>query len=451
MSWEVHKPHIYEKWKQYWYSTHPPDIAEYSWNYLFTGGKEIRARLFCELWKYLSPDLMVCAELAFSIECIHTASLILDDTPWMDNATERRGKTTLHLVFTQKKAILLAHDVMYMVYLIWNENKPSHISLHDWELFMKDKLQRLMIGQWYDLERSGKLTDLASLKTGVLFELVTETVAVCTKLDQEFWKIWGNHLGILFQWMDDWQDREEDTLLHSRNAFNEAYDTTLLTYGQIWQKIERDIGVSWFQLPFGQFMRNYFTRGIPLPSQPLSVSSLSDLFLSYPTSHLPFLYHILPEWNTDEQRLYNILHDRNNVITINNKNILNIERDDILTILREKKQISIKINEKDIFEINIQDTILLDFIEILNLFTENHLVKLHGKKFIRGMLKISHRLHPHKDTLIAQYMNTYRTIKERLWLIQEEDWEIQPEIVDSIYHEIQLWKEGSGIVYQLQP
>jgi hypothetical protein len=251
--------------------------------------------------------------------------------------------------------------------------------------------------------------------------------------------------------MDDWQDREEDTLLHSRNAFNEAYDITLLAYGQIWQKIERDIGGRWFQLPFGQFMKTYFTRDIPLPLQSSSLSSLSDLFLSYPTSHLPFLYHILPEWNTDEQRLYNILHDRNNVITINNKNILDIEKDDILTILREKKQISIKINEKDIFEINIQDTILLDFIEILNLFTEHHLVKLHGKKFIRGMLKISHRLHPHKDALITQYMNTYRTIKERLWLIDEDEWEIQPEIVDSIYHEIQLWKEGSGIVYQLQP
>jgi hypothetical protein len=67
------------------------------------------------------------------------------------------------------------------------------------------------------------------------------------------------------------------------------------------------------------------------------------------------------------------------------------------------------------------------------------------------MLKISHRLHPHKDALITQYMNTYRTIKERLWLIDEDEWEIQPEIVDSIYHEIQLWKEGSGVVYQLQP
>jgi hypothetical protein len=138
------------------------------------------------------------------------------------------------------------------------------------------------------------------------------------------------------------------------------------------------------------------------------------------------------------------------VITINNKNILDIEKEDILTILREKKQISIKINEKDVFEINIQDTILLDFIEILNLFTEHHLVKLHGKKFIRSMLKLSHRLHPHKDALIAQYMNTYRMMKERFWLIHEDEWEIQPEIVDSIYHELQLWKEGRGLVYQLQ-
>jgi hypothetical protein len=46
---------------------HPVDVAEYSWNYLFTGGKEIRSKLFCELWKYLSPDSDVCAELAFAI------------------------------------------------------------------------------------------------------------------------------------------------------------------------------------------------------------------------------------------------------------------------------------------------------------------------------------------------------------------------------------------------
>ena len=79
------------------------------------------------------------------------------------------------------------------------------------------------------------------------------------------------------------------------------------------------------------------------------------------------------------------------------------------------------------------------------------MVKLHGKKFIRSMLKLSHRLHPHKDALITQYMHIYSTVKERLWCIHEEEWEIQPEIVDSIYHELQLWKEGRGLIRQMQP
>ena len=47
MAWEQIKPEIYEKWKKYWFNTHPDNIAEYSWNYLFTGGKQIRPRLFC--------------------------------------------------------------------------------------------------------------------------------------------------------------------------------------------------------------------------------------------------------------------------------------------------------------------------------------------------------------------------------------------------------------------
>ena len=69
MSWDVLKQDIYDKWKPYWFQLHPPDVAEYSWNYLFTGGKEIRAKLFCDMWHYLSPDSKVCGELAFAIEC----------------------------------------------------------------------------------------------------------------------------------------------------------------------------------------------------------------------------------------------------------------------------------------------------------------------------------------------------------------------------------------------
>ena len=88
---------------------------------------------------------MLFRSLAFAIECIHAASLILDDTPWMDNATTRRGRQTLHLSLSNKKALLICHDVMYMVYLIWNKNKPEHISVSEWEHFILHHLQRLTI------------------------------------------------------------------------------------------------------------------------------------------------------------------------------------------------------------------------------------------------------------------------------------------------------------------
>jgi len=282
MSWALFKISIYEKWKKYWYDTHPFEIADYSWNFLFTGGKEIRSTLFYELWRYLSPDTVVCGELAFAMECIHVASLILDDTPWMDNADERRGKCTLHRVFSPKKAILLCHDVMYMVYLIWQENKPPHIELYAWQEFMKNKLQRLMIGQWYDLNKQGTLVELASLKTGILFEFVTETVALCIDLDANFWKIWGNNLGILFQWTDDWKDRDEDILQKNRNAFNEDYDTTLQNYMYLWKKIEIGIGRGWFERPYGQFMKSYFTQTIQDKIDNTVSYHLHDIYVPYP-------------------------------------------------------------------------------------------------------------------------------------------------------------------------
>jgi len=283
MAWEQVQSAIYEKWKKYWFNTHPDNIAEYSWNYLFTGGKQIRPRLFCELWQYLSPDLKINGELAFAIECIHVASLILDDIPWMDNALERRGKPTLHVVFSQRKACMLFHDVMYMVYLIWTTNKPEHIDKYEWEKYILEKLMYLTLGQWYDLEKNGTLIELSSLKTGILFELVTETVAICTKLDRDFWKSWGNYLGILFQWMDDWHDREEDMLQFNRNAFNEDYDNTLKTYIEIWKKVQMGIGTGWFNLPFGIFMKTYFTdemKGIEAQPMPAFI----DLILPYPVN-----------------------------------------------------------------------------------------------------------------------------------------------------------------------
>lgn len=112
MSWDDLKQPLFAQWKPWWLSRHPKEIGEYSWTYLFERGKQIRPRLFCELWRYLCPERTPMAELGFMVECAHVASLIIDDLPWMDNANERRGWKSLHRKFTARKAILLAHDVL---------------------------------------------------------------------------------------------------------------------------------------------------------------------------------------------------------------------------------------------------------------------------------------------------------------------------------------------------
>jgi geranylgeranyl pyrophosphate synthase len=282
MAWDILKVDIHNKWRTKWFETHPYDIAEYSWNYLFTGGKEIRPRIFCELWNYLSPDSEIISELAFAIECIHVASIILDDTPWMDNASERRGRKTLHNVFSLKKAALIAYDVIDMAIEIWTNNVPRHIDIDTWINLLKYKLQRLVIGQLYDLEKSGSLVELASLKTGVLFELVTETVALCVGLDTTFWRIWGNNLGILFQWVDDFLDMEEDKIQDNRNAFNESYDETIKMYETIWTMIEKGIGKQWFETNIGIFMKDYFKTKFKFNDELDSFSTLLSIAIVSP-------------------------------------------------------------------------------------------------------------------------------------------------------------------------
>ena len=81
------------------------EAVEYA---LFSGGKRLRpvlTLLGAELFGG-KPELMMPAAVAG--EFIHTSSLIFDDLPCMDNAPERRGKTSLHEKFGEGLAVLVA-------------------------------------------------------------------------------------------------------------------------------------------------------------------------------------------------------------------------------------------------------------------------------------------------------------------------------------------------------
>lgn len=76
---------------------------EYS---LFAGGKRVRPYLCMEFCKLAGGSVDQALPYAAALEFMHTASLIHDDLPAMDNDDMRRGKPTNHVVYGEYTAIL---------------------------------------------------------------------------------------------------------------------------------------------------------------------------------------------------------------------------------------------------------------------------------------------------------------------------------------------------------
>ena len=71
------------------------DILKYS----LDGGKRLRPIIVDEVTKKLNKQTSYNIDssyLSVMVELIHTASLLIDDLPSMDNDIERRGKPTFH-------------------------------------------------------------------------------------------------------------------------------------------------------------------------------------------------------------------------------------------------------------------------------------------------------------------------------------------------------------------
>ncbi|MBS0620331.1 MAG: polyprenyl synthetase family protein [Verrucomicrobia bacterium] len=84
------------------------DAIEYA---ILSGGKRFRPLVVILIAEALGNNLSVY-EAALSVEFFHTASLIVDDLPCMDNDDERREKPTLHKVFGESIALLASYALM---------------------------------------------------------------------------------------------------------------------------------------------------------------------------------------------------------------------------------------------------------------------------------------------------------------------------------------------------
>ena len=101
-------------------ATLDPHFEEALRHVLDNPGSLIRPRMVVQMATAYGLRPEPARDLAIALEYFHTASLLFDDLPCMDNAEQRRGVPCAHLAFGEAGAILAALALINRAYsLAW--------------------------------------------------------------------------------------------------------------------------------------------------------------------------------------------------------------------------------------------------------------------------------------------------------------------------------------------
>lgn len=158
-----------------------------------------------------------------SLEYMHTASLIFDDLPSQDNASTRRGRPTLHEVYSiaisEITGLFLTQKAIEEQASLDQFDSKTVLELIK---YSAETTANMCRGQAMDLESKGKQLTLEQLnimcfyKTGIGFEaslIMPAILAEANEVEMNALKKFARHAGIAFQIKDDLLDVEGDTTL----------------------------------------------------------------------------------------------------------------------------------------------------------------------------------------------------------------------------------------------
>jgi geranylgeranyl diphosphate synthase type II len=197
---------------------------------LFPGGKRFRPVLTLLGAELTGGDPEEVMPAAVAVEFIHTSSLIFDDLPCMDNASERREKASLHEKFGEGLAVLVGLALLNASYPLVFAN---HASAPDKAIQAHAEIAEcvgsagMVGGQSVDLALvtgAGVLDDgagapdesIRNLKTSALMRLALRTGAIlsgATYIELAALSRFAELLGDAYQLSDDLIDIEEDSEL----------------------------------------------------------------------------------------------------------------------------------------------------------------------------------------------------------------------------------------------
>ena len=190
---------------------------------LFSGGKRIRPILTMAIYEIKKKDIENILLAACCVEIFHTASLMLDDLPSMDNAKTRRNNPSPHIVFGESTTILAAVSLASKGFEILSKELNrlgAQPSLMSTIIEMSAKLIGMdgtIGGQFMDLNYNHPSEEeillIHTKKTGSLFYLSALLGAELSNfpIDERNSIIeYAKHFGLLYQIVDDLNDTEED-------------------------------------------------------------------------------------------------------------------------------------------------------------------------------------------------------------------------------------------------
>ncbi|MBA2341687.1 MAG: polyprenyl synthetase family protein [Pyrinomonadaceae bacterium] len=197
---------------------------------LFPGGKRLRPVLTLLGAEAVGGRASQVLQAAAAVEFVHTSSLIFDDLPCMDNATERRGQVTLHLRYSEGLAVLAALALMNASYgLMFDSNDLNYrhaITAHR-ELVACIGANGMVVGQTVDLaigDGSGARASsdqVRNLKTSALMRLALRLGAILSGANEKQLSAltcFAEKLGDAYQTIDDVLDLSEDEALAMNGA-----------------------------------------------------------------------------------------------------------------------------------------------------------------------------------------------------------------------------------------
>ena len=209
------------------------DVIVESMRYsLLARGKRLRPILCIAVCEMFGGKIEHVLPTSIAIEMIHTASLIHDDLPCMDDDDTRRGIPTNHVKYGEDVAILAGDALL--------SHAVQHIAMHSKEV-PKDKIMDVMLrlamavgtkglvgGQVMDLYCESKndvtIEDLVWIhnhKTGALLKATIASGAIIGGASEEEIKVcesYAEKIGLAFQIVDDILDVTSTTEVLGKSA-----------------------------------------------------------------------------------------------------------------------------------------------------------------------------------------------------------------------------------------